>query len=118
MEKVIKIGEQDVKVKSSAAIPHIYRRRFGRDIFVDMGQIMKKFNPDKPSEITVDSLEIFENLAYCFARHAAPEEVPDDIEVWLEQFEIFDIYNALPEIFDMWIKDNHTTGRLKKNNDK
>ena len=117
MEKVVKIGEKEVKFRSSAALPHIYRRKFKRDIFVDMDALRKsmKKSANGETELDIDSLEMFENLAWCLAKHADPE-VPDDVEVWLEQFETFDIYNILPDLFSMWVNENITTSRLKKKN--
>lgn len=119
MEKTVKIGEQEVKFRSSAALPHIYRRKFGRDIFVDMshlqGNIRKGVNGE--AELDIDSLEMFENLAWCFARHADPT-IPDDIEEWLAGFDTFDIYNIMPELFSLWAQENKSTSVAKKKNGK
>ena len=117
MTKTIQIGDKEVQFKTSAAIPHIYRRKFGRDIFIDMDQLQSaiKKSADGSSSLSIDSLEMFENLAFCFARHADPT-IPEDVEEWLEQFETFDIYNILPELFDMWIAESKTSSKLKKKN--
>lgn len=117
MEKIVKIGEQDVKFRSSAALPHIYRRKFHRDIFVDMDHLRKNAikTPTGETQMDIESLEMFENLAWCLAKHADPE-VPDDVEEWLEQFETFDIYNILPDLFGMWVNENVSTSKLKKKN--
>lgn len=119
MIKTVQIGDQEVVFKTSAALPHIYRRKFGRDIFVDMDHLQKNLKKDANGNSTIDleSLEMFENLAYCFAKHADPA-VPDDIEEWMEQFETFDIYNLLPQLFEMWVAETKGTSRLKKKNDK
>ena len=81
MEKIVKIGDKEVKFRSSAALPHMYRRKFRRDIFVDMDALRKSMRKGKngEGEIDIDSLEMFENLAWCFAKHADPD-VPDDPE--------------------------------------
>ena len=117
MEKTVLIGEREVKFRSSAALPHIYRRKFNRDLFVDMSALQGKINMnrDGTSSLDVNSLELFENLAYCFAKHADPA-IPDDVEEWLEQFETFDIYHILPEIIGMWTVETKTTSRPKKKN--
>lgn len=114
MEKIVKIGEHEVKFRSSAALPHIYRRKFHRDIFVDMDTLLKgmKKTSNGETQLDIDSLEMFENLAWCLAKHADPN-VPDDVEVWLEQFETFDIYNILPELFNMWVNENVSTSKKK-----
>ena len=41
MEKVIKIGDKDVRLKANAMQAIIYRREFGRDIMEVQGSIMK-----------------------------------------------------------------------------
>lgn len=119
MEKIVMIGDKEVKFRSSAALPHMYRRKFRRDIFVDMDALRKSMRKGKSGEdqIDIDSLEMFENLAWCFAKHADPE-VPDDVEAWLEQFETFDIYNILPDLFAMWANENAGTSKLKKKSGK
>lgn len=135
MKKTIIIDGKECKFKSSAAIPRMYRMKFGRDIFVDMNKLkrqmdiqemMKKeteeeckrkgipFNPDEfESGLPLDSLEVFENISYLFHKHGDPSQ-PDDIEEWLEQFETFDIYEILPETLDLWNFDNRQTSKPKK----
>ena len=135
MKKTIIIDGKECKFKSSAAIPRMYRMKFGRDIFVDMNKLkrqmdiqekMKKeteeeckrkgipFNPDEfESGLPLDSLEVFENISYLFHKHGDPSQ-PDDNEEWLEQFETFDIYEILPETLDLWNFDNRQTSKPKK----
>lgn len=115
MIRTIQIGDKEVQFKSSGAIPHMYRRMFNRDIFIDMNQLQKSMSMQTGggSTLEVETLEMFECLAYCFAKHADPS-VPEDIEVWLEQFEVFDIYSILPKLIEMWTDENKTTGKLKK----
>ena len=36
------------------------------------------------------------------ARHADPENVPESIEDWLDEFDTFSIYLVLPEIMELW----------------
>ena len=42
MRKTITINGTAVEFKSSAAIPRMYRLKFGRDIFVDMNRLKKQ----------------------------------------------------------------------------
>ena len=46
-------------------------------------------------------MEIFENVAYIMAYHA-DNTIPDNIDDWLDQFEMFSIYEVLPEILALW----------------
>ena len=60
------------------------------------------------------SVEIFENVAYIMAFHADPS-IPGTIDEWLEQFEMFSIYEILPEILDLWGTNLITDVQSKKN---
>lgn len=117
MEKTITISGIECKMKTSAAIPKLYRMKFKRDIFVDMGKLHKDMgrqkNCDNASGLTVESLEMFENIAFLIHRHGDPSQ-PDNIIDWLEQFETFDIYEVLPEIFEMWGLENQQMSVPKK----
>ena len=66
MTKVIEIDGKQVAFKASAAIPRIYRVRYGRDIFKDLIKLDKelKENSEEDSGLTMCSLEAFENIAY------------------------------------------------------
>lgn len=117
LQKTVKIGEQDVTFKSSAAIPRMYRGIFKRDIFKDMTKLQSVFaeNIDKDgSTMEVEDLELFENVAYIMARHANPN-IPDTIDEWLEQFEMFSIYQILPEILELWGDNAYADVKAKKN---
>ena len=54
------------------------------------------------SEYEIGDLEVFENVAYMFAKHADPSGVPDTIEDWLDEFQTFSIYLILPQILELW----------------
>ena len=47
------------------------------------------------------------------AYHADPSS-PDTIEDWLDGFDIFSIYEVLPEILAMWGDNFHTESESKK----
>ena len=59
-------------------------------------------------------LEIFENAAYIMARLAAPENMPDSPDEWLDGFEMFSIYQILPQLLELWNLNNKTTSIPKK----
>ena len=129
LEKVVTIGDRKVRFRSSAAIPRLYRIKFRRDIFKDLTRLEKTYrekarerttdNPDaedaeQGSTFEVEDLEIFENVAYIMALHA-DQTVPGTIDEWLEQFEMFSIYEILPEILELWGSNLATDVASKKN---
>ena len=115
-EKTLSIGGKEVKMKSSAAIPRLYRIKFKRDVFKDLSKLQTSYdNKEKTGgELQIEDLEIFENLAYIMAYHADPS-IPETIEDWLDQFQIFSIYEVLPEILELWGTNLITDVESKKN---
>lgn len=135
MRKDIEIDGKICHFKTSAAIPRMYRIKFKRDLFVDMDKLRidveqqeKKKEEERKaaeadgreytetSELSITSLEVFENIAFMMHKHGDPEQ-PNDIDEWLEQFETFDIYTILPKILEMWQQENATTSLAKKKKD-
>ena len=117
LEKTVKIGEQEVRFRSSASVPRLYRIKFKRDIFKDLSKLEKSFKEkggEDGSMMEIDDLEIFENVAYIMAYHADPT-IPGTIDEWLEQFEMFSIYEILPEILELWGTNLITDVEAKKN---
>ena len=117
LEKTVKIGEREVKFRSSASVPRLYRIKFGRDIFKDLSKLEKSFTEkggEDASSMEIEDLEIFENVAYIMACHADPT-IPKTIDEWLEQFEMFSIYEILPEILELWGTNLITDVQSKKN---
>ena len=117
IEKTVKIGGADVRVRSSASVPRLYRIKFGRDIFKDLAKLEQSFREkgnENASMMEIEDLEIFENVAYIMAWHADPT-IPGTIDEWLEQFEMFSIYEILPEILELWGTNLITDVQSKKN---
>lgn len=136
MRKTIVISGIECNMKSSAAIPRMYRLKFKRDIFKDMAAIAKRvkqrekliaemkekcekegqeFDEDSiESDMPIESLEMFENIAYLMHKHGDPNQ-PDDINDWLDQFDFLDIYKILPQITEMWQDENRQMSVAKKN---
>ena len=117
IQKNITIDGIDVPFKASAAVPRLYRLKFHRDIYQDFAALQKSVgeNTEKSSALDIESLEVFENIAYIMAKHAAPENVPDNPDDFLEQFNTFSIYEILPQLIDLWGLNVETQVQSKKN---
>ena len=61
----------------------------------------------------MNDLEIFEDVAFIMARQY-DASIPDSVDEWLEQFEMFSIYKVLPAILELWSLNNKTTAVPKK----
>lgn len=129
MERTILIDGKEVLLRASASIPRLYRIKFRRDIIHDMAFISKALDKSlrarkaateqaesktdakeetagqavalEASDIPLEALTMFENVAYLMAKHADPT-VPSDPEEWLDGFETFSIYQVFPVIQEMW----------------
>ena len=53
-------------------------------------------------------------MAYVMAYHA-DHSIPGNIDDWLDQFEMFSIYEVLPEILELWGTNLITDVNAKKN---
>lgn len=117
LEKTLTISGKDARFRSSATVPRLYRIKFKRDIFKDLAKLEKSYK-DKASEdgsaLEIEDLEIFENVAYIMAFHA-DHSIPGTIDEWLDQFEMFSIYEVLPEILELWGTNLMTEVESKKN---
>lgn len=116
IRKIVKIDEVEVPFKASAAIPRLYRLKFGRDIYRDFASLQKNVrkNDEENSGLDIESLEVFENIAYIMAKHA-DSSVPNDPDEWLEQFNTFSIYEILPQLIELWRLNTATQIESKKN---
>ena len=115
IQKTVTISGHEVAFRSSATVPRLYRAKFKRDIFKDLSRLeasVKRKSADGSFEI--EDLEIFENVAYIMAFHA-DNTIPNSIDEWLDQFEMFSIYEVLPEILELWGQNLITDVNAKKN---
>ena len=126
MERTIKVGGAELRMRASALIPRLYRFRFGRDLIKDMGQLEKAYKKAanlkddatdeerQEAQLSVIDLTIFENVAWAMAKNADPN-VPNDPDEWLDTIDgIFSVYEVLPQILELWTAGLETTSRPAK----
>jgi hypothetical protein len=116
IKKTITIDGIEVPFKASATLPRLYRAKFRKDIFKDFSALKTSVdeNDEQESGLDIDSLEVFENIAWTMAKHADPQSVPDNPDDWLEQFNTFSIYEVLPQLFELWGLNLETQAESKK----
>ena len=109
-------NDVQVKMKADASIPRLYRIKFKRDIFKDLGDLGSRMEKAKTDgeQLSAFDLEMFENVAFLLAKHADPDNVPSDPDKWLEQFSMFSITEILPQILELWGFNMQTTSVPKK----
>lgn len=119
MEKIIEISGQKVKFKATAATPIHYRNMFRRDMLQDMQSLYEENEETKENDekhFSIGSLESFEKIAYIMARSGAgnPSDFPSSPEEWLDGFDMFSIYEVLPELIKLWGVNQKTLSQRKK----
>ena len=127
MERTIKIGGAELRMRASALIPRLYRFRFGRDLIKDMSQLEQSYRKamnlkedatdeeKQDAQFSVLDLTIFENVAWCMAKNA-DASVPDSPDEWLDSIDgVFSIYEVLPSILELWASGlQQTSAPVKK----
>lgn len=115
LKREIEICGKKIPFRSSAIVPRLYRAKFKRDIFKDLSKLEKSYKgkTEDGDEFQIDDLEIFENVAYIMAYHA-DNSIPASIDDWLDQFDMFSIYEVLPQILELWGDNLATEVAAKK----
>lgn len=113
MEKTVMIGGKEYRMRASALIPKLYRFKFNRDCISDLAALQKKLRSQEDA-LDVMDLTIFENIAWLMCRQADPS-VPDDPDLWLDSIDgAFSIYEAMPQIVELWETGTATTSTPAK----
>ena len=117
IKKNIVIDGREIPFKASAAVPRLYRLKFGRDIYRDFASLQTNVEEEdaEKSGLDIESLEVFENIAFIMAKHANPDNVPENPDDFLEQFNTFSIYEILPQLIELWGLNTATQIESKKN---
>lgn len=112
MEKTIEVDGRQVKFKATASTARRYRQAFNRDLLVDMQALSSSVGNGQT--LSASALETFENIAYTMAKQA-DDTVPSDANEWLDTFDMFSIYEILPQIIELWGVSMETleTGKKK-----
>lgn len=123
--KQIDIDGRPVKFGASARTPRLYRQLFQRDVIKDMTSLYSSYQAvlkarkaneledlDVEAQLSIVDLQMFENLAYVMAKQADPT-IPG-IDDWLDQFDVFDVYQVLPEMIELWNRNNRGMSIPKK----
>lgn len=115
IKREIEICGKMIPFRSSATIPRLYRGKFKRDIFKDLSKLEKSYKgkTENGDDFQIEDLEIFENVAYVMAYHA-DNSIPASIDDWLDQFDMFSIYEVLPQILELWGENMLADVKAKK----
>lgn len=110
MYREIKVGKGTVPMLANGATPLRYRMIFKKDILKEFQQV-----EGNNYSIAVDTVS---ELAFILAKAAEKADMNKlNMETyieWLEQFEPFDLTEALEDIVDLYVGNIETTSEVKK----
>jgi len=123
MEKTVTIDGKEIKLKTSGALPRIYRRLLRREIFEDVAKMSRVSvaladpeRPDPSKEEQLEAGEIIEDLIFAMAKHADPA-LPESVEEWLAGFED-EAALSDPEVTGaavrLWLHETEQTSESRK----
>ncbi|HHX63229.1 MAG TPA: hypothetical protein GX707_21330 [Epulopiscium sp.] len=100
MEKIIKIGDQEVALKTTGATLLRYKIQFGKDLLTEL---IKLDGAYKDGELQPDKIdfEVFFNILWIMAK-TADSTIKPPVE-WLDEFEEFPILEVLPKVMEMLV---------------
>ena len=83
----VTVDGKEVTFRASAEILRMYRFKFRRDVLIDMRRIGQDMQRKKKTgaDIPIESLTIFENIAYIMAKHGDKDAVPDKAARYYER---------------------------------
>lgn len=124
MEKVIKIADKSIRLKSNGCALLIYKREFGKDLLKDLIALCgsNKAAESLPNiDISEIDTEAFFRIVYIFAKIADPDI--GTLEEWLCGYEYFPIVDVMKEVLpfitdcitvDASLKKQIATASLKR----
>lgn len=111
--KEIKIGDKNVLLGASAALPMEYKECTGREWFADLNKVNKQ------------NITVVNEMVYYMARHAfihsdhQPGETFPKLNDWLLQFGMMDVFNCIEDAVDLWLENvQHSSVSKKKTSTK
>lgn len=102
-EKTVKIGNQEVKLQTSAYTPIRYAELFNENLFQELQDIISF--AQLTGAVPPEKIVTIYRLAYCMAEGANPDIEPMD--QWLRKFGVYDILEVLESIIDLWSDENN-----------
>ena len=109
MQKEIKIGEQMVPMRATAATAYRYRQTFHGDLLTELAK-------KKPEQ---ENVELIQRLAFIMAKSAEDANMntlnEDAYIDWLEQYETVELIEALPQVIGLYMASKGSTSKAKKN---
>lgn len=102
MERVVTIGGQPYKMKSTAANLLKYKAQFGRDLLEDISIMQGAMKPDGSFDFSVLDLEVIYNMCWLLLKAADPS-LPPPME-WLDTLDSFPLHEAAGAAMQLYVE--------------
>jgi hypothetical protein len=118
MDKTIVIDGKKVSFRCSSITLAIYKKQFKRELYKDIlkleeSQKLFGLKTLQSGDLNLYELETYHRIAWAFAK-TANRRVPSPYQ-WLEEFELFPIYEVFPELLELLSETiNFKTRELKR----
>ena len=105
MEKIINIGGVDVRLKSTAATPLLYKNQFKTSFLTDLMLLSKAFqngtdvNKMSYNQLKNVDLDIFYNFVWVLAK-GADKNIEPPLE-WFAKFSEFNLQEVMTDVMDL-----------------
>ena len=109
MEKLVKIGDKEVALRTTGATLLRYKMQFGKDLLTELIKLEGAYQDGELNPEKID-FEMFFNILWIMAK-TANLEIKPPLE-WLDEFEEFPIMEILPEVMIL-LTNLMRTGRKK-----
>ena len=103
-EKVVKLGNKEVKLRTSGYTPLLYNDLFHENIFAEMTGIISAAGTN--GTVPYEKVPVLYKLCYCMAKEA-DSSIPD-IKEWLGELDVFDVPEIAGELINLWAADNQS----------
>lgn len=100
MEKIIKIGDKEVALKTTGATLLRYKIQFGKDLLTELIKLDGAYKDGELQPEKID-FEVFFNILWIMAK-TADSTIKPPVE-WLDEFEEFPILEVLPKVMEMLV---------------
>ena len=114
--KTITIDGKEVALKCTGATSILYRREFGKDLFVEFNKYAKNVSEGDDGAIPEGAIDMLEEAAYIMAKQANPSERRDFV-AWLDQFNMMALVQDIAQVAEVIVEDRKTIDEAKKKSD-
>lgn len=102
MERIVKIGGNDYKMKATAASLLKYKAQFGRDLLDDVSAMQAAMKSDGSFDFSAIDLEVLYNMCWLLIKAADPE-LPPPLD-WLDTLDSFPLEEAAKDAMELYVE--------------